>query len=76
MNDLVVSFGTSMLSIRCSSSTLPSVVVTSACVWPRVNSAEPWTRGSTPTSQVIGRTVVPSRPSIRSPRSRTWLRIV
>src|SRR5256886_5031295 len=25
----------------------PSVADTSACVWPRVNSAEPWVRGST-----------------------------
>ena len=29
--------------------------VTSACVSPRVKSAEPWTRGSTPTSIQIGR---------------------
>jgi hypothetical protein len=29
---------------------------TSAWVSPRVNSAEPWVRGSTPTRQVIGRT--------------------
>ncbi len=32
MNDLVVSRGTSMLSIRCSSSAVPSVTATSACV--------------------------------------------
>ena len=38
---------------------------TSACVSPRVNSAEPWARGSTPTSARIGRTVTRSRPSMR-----------
>jgi polyribonucleotide nucleotidyltransferase len=30
-----------------------------------VNSAEPWVRGSTPTSETIGRTVFTSRPSMR-----------
>ena len=39
----------------CSSWLVPSVVVTSACVSPRVNSAEPCVRGSTPTSQVMAR---------------------
>ena len=38
-----------------SSSDVPSVAATSACVSPRVKSAEPWARGSTPTSIVIGR---------------------
>ena len=28
---------------------VPSVMTTIACVSPRVNSAEPWVRGSTPT---------------------------
>src|SRR6266849_5930149 len=42
-------------SMNCSSSFVPSVVVTSACVSPRVNNAEPCVRGSQPTSQVIGR---------------------
>ena len=40
----------SSISMRCSSSLVPSVAVTSACVSPRVNSAEPWVRGSMPTS--------------------------
>ena len=35
--------------MNCSSSPVPSVATTSACVSPRVNSAEPWVRGSTPT---------------------------
>ena len=34
----------------CSSWPVPSVATTSACVSPRVNSAEPCARGSTPTS--------------------------
>ena len=38
----------------CSSSPVPSVATTSAWVSPRVNSAEPWARGSTPTSATIG----------------------
>ncbi len=36
---------------------MPRVVTTSAWVSPRVNSAEPCARGSTPTSATIGRTV-------------------
>jgi hypothetical protein len=37
----------------------PSVVTASACVSPRVNSAEPWVRGRTPPARlVIGRTSV------------------
>ena len=36
--------------MRCSSSLVPSVAVTSACVSPRVKSAEPCVRGSSPTS--------------------------
>ncbi len=61
----------------CASRPVPSVVVTSACVSPRVKSAEPCVRGSTPVSTVILRTVCMSRPSMRgSPammRRRTML---
>ena len=57
----------------CASRPVPSVVTTSAWVSPRVNSAEPWVRGSTPTFTVIGRTVVASRPSMRgSPLRMRW----
>ena len=42
----------------CASRPVPSVVVTSACVSPRVNSAEPCVRGSTPVCTVIWRTVL------------------
>ena len=76
MNDFVVSCATSIESMRCSSRVVPSVTDTSACVWPRVNSAEPCVRGSHPTSQVIGRTVSRSRPSTRSPADSTRSRIV
>ena len=41
-----------------------------------VNSAEPWVRGSTPTSETIGRTVFTSRPSMRSPSSRMAQRTI
>ena len=41
--------------------------MTSDCVSPRVNSAEPCVRGSTPTSQVIARMSLGARPSIRRP---------
>ena len=54
----------------CSSWPVPSVATTSAWVSPRVNSEEPWARGSTPTSATIGRTVLVSRPSMRLPVSR------
>ena len=37
----------------CVSSEVPSVTVTRAWVSPRVKSAEPWVRGSTPTSLVM-----------------------
>ena len=40
-------------SMRCSSSAVPRVAATSAWVSPRVKRAEPWARGSSPTSQVI-----------------------
>jgi hypothetical protein len=49
---------------------VPSVVETSACVSPRVNTADPWTRGSTPVSIQIGRISSKRRPSSRRPRSR------
>ena len=49
----------------CSSRSVPSVAATSACVSPRVKSAEPWARGSTPVRISIGRTVRVSRPSMR-----------
>ena len=42
-------------STRCSSRPVPSVTVTSACVSPRWKTAEPWTRGSTSTWQLMGR---------------------
>ena len=50
-------------------SAVPSVAVTSACVSPRVNSADPWVRGSTPTSIVDRTDLVELRPSSRRPRS-------
>ena len=52
-------------SIRCSSSLVPSVTVTSACVSPRVNSAEPCVRGSRPASMVMSRISSNARPSGR-----------
>ena len=57
-------------SMICSSRPVPRVVTTSAWVSPRVNSAEPWVRGSTPTRMSIGRTVRVSRPSIRGSPDR------
>ena len=63
-------------SMICSSRPVPRVTVTSAWVSPRVNSAEPWVRGSTPTRTVIGRTVRVSRPSMRGSPSRIWLRTI
>ncbi len=51
--------------MRCSSSLVPSVTVTSACVSPRVNSAEPCVRGSTPTSLAMLRISSKARPSGR-----------
>ena len=60
----------------CSSRPVPRVTVTNACVSPRVKSAEPCVRGSTPTRTVIGRTVRVSRPSMRGSPSRIWLRTI
>ncbi len=61
-------------SIFCSSVEVPSVVVTMAWVSPRWNSAEPCTRGKSATSQVMGRMVRSSRPSMRTRCSTTILR--
>ena len=60
----------SKVSSRCESSVVPSVAVTSACVSPRVNSAEPWVRGSTPTSieiapNFVERAMVRANPLLR-----------
>ena len=60
----------------CSSRPVPSVATTSAWVSPRVNSAEPCVRGSTPTRIAIGRTVRVLRPSMRGSPSRIWLRTI
>ena len=46
-----------IVSMRCTSDDGPSVATVSACVSPRVNSAEPWARGRRPTSTEIGRMV-------------------
>ena len=54
-------------SSRCSSSLVPRVTATSAWVSPRVKSAEPWTRGSSPTSLVMVRTTSCGRPPMRPP---------
>ena len=43
------------------------MTTTSAWVSPRVKSADPWVRGRTPVSMLIGRMVSRSRPSTRSP---------
>ena len=43
------------VSSICSSPSVPSVATDRTWVWPRVKSAEPWVRGRTPTSHVIGR---------------------
>ena len=45
--------GSCTVSMICMSSEVPRVTVTRACVSPRVKSAEPWVRGSTPTSHVM-----------------------
>jgi hypothetical protein len=44
---------------------VPRVAVTSAWVSPRVKSAEPWVRGSVPTSIVMSRISSSARPSKR-----------
>ena len=65
-----------MVSMRCTSDEGPSVATVSAWVSPRVNSAEPWARGSRPTSTVMGRMVSTSRPSMRTPSVSTSSRTV
>jgi hypothetical protein len=62
-------------SIFCSSCAVPRVLVTIPWVSPRVKSALPCTRGSSPTSQAMGRTVVLSRPSMRIISSTIIVRI-
>ncbi len=52
---------------RAASSLDPSVTVHMLCVEPRENSADPCARGKISTSQAIGRTSTPERPS-----GRTW----
>ena len=69
MNGLVDS--PSRVSTLCSSCLVPSVAATSACVSPRVKSAEPWVRGRNDTSALMARVSVDFRPSIRTPSSRT-----
>ena len=50
-------------SIFCSSSEVPRVVTTMACVSPLVKRAEPWVLGNRPTSQVMGRISLGPLPS-------------
>ena len=86
MNDLVVSPATSMLSIRCSSSGGAERDRRPAPgSRPRVKSAEPWVRGSTPVSMrdrpdgvevaavhplALAPAPAPASPGTRSPRAR------
>ena len=53
------------MSRRISSLSVPSATTLSACVWPRVKSAEPWVRGVTPTSIEMSRISSAARPSGR-----------
>ena len=54
---------------------MPSVATFSTCVSPRLNSADPWARGRTPTSADRGRISVALRPSSRTPCSTTRRRM-
>ena len=63
------------ISTRCSSSEVPSVAATRACVSPRVKRAEPWTRGRTPTSETMKRMSAGPRPPMRFPSSVIILRM-
>ena len=54
----------SRLSSLCSSSDIPKVVTTKACVSPLVNKAEPCVLGKTPTSHLIFLTSAKPLPSI------------
>ena len=65
-----------IVSMRWTSLDGPSVAIESAWVWPRVKIPEPWVRGRTPTSTLIGRIVVVSRPSMRMFSVRTRCRTV
>ena len=62
--------------MRCASRSVPSVATTTACVSPRVNSAEPCVRGRMPVRISIGRTVRVSRPSMRGSPARIWPRTI
>ena len=53
------------VSRRISSLSVPSATTLSACVWPRVKSAEPCVRGVTPTSMEMSRISFSARPSGR-----------
>ena len=53
------------MSRRISSFSVPMATTLRACVWPRVNSAEPCVRGVTPTSIVMSRISSSLRPSGR-----------
>ena len=53
------------MSRRISSLSVPSAATLSACVWPRVNSAEPCVRGATPASIEMSRISFSARPSGR-----------
>ena len=61
------------MSIICVMRSMPSVVTFSTWVSPRLNSAEPCARFSTPTSADSGRMSVGPRPSRRTPSSITRL---
>ena len=63
------------MSIICVMRSMPSVVMFSTCVSPRLNSAEPCVRFSTPTSAESGRISVGARPSSRMPSLITRARM-
>ena len=63
-----------MASMICASRPVPKVAATMAWVSPRVKRAEPWARGSNPTSALISRTARASRPSIRGSPATMALR--
>src|SRR2546427_8942512 len=66
IRDLTVT-GVQTCALPISSSLVPRVVVTSPCVSPRVNSADPCARGKSPTSQEMDRTWSFLRPPMRQP---------
>ena len=63
-------------SIFCSSSEVPRVVTTIACVSPRVKSAEPWVLGRSPTSHVMFLMSFVPLPSTRTPSFTTISRMM